>query len=152
MKRLQIPEIDKSQDEKVRCYDSSESSSSNESNEGLDFEAYLNKLERLKVKRTRLTNPENEPVEIQKSKFQQEFLEGLKEIEKYDRLSKLNVEDAIAIYPEIIRNAARSVTAMPPTQVSVERLFSTLKIIKTDLRSSMKDDLAEAILILRTIL
>jgi hypothetical protein len=36
-----------------------------------------------------------------------------------------------------------TVTAMPPTQVSV---FSALKIIKSDLRASMKEDLAEAIL------
>jgi hypothetical protein len=35
---------------------------------------------------------------------------------------------------------------MPPTQVSVEQLFSALKIIKSDLRASMKEDLAEAIL------
>ena len=39
---------------------------------------------------------------------------------------------------------------MPPTQVSVERLFSALKIIKFDLRASMKEDLIEAILFLRT--
>jgi hypothetical protein len=39
------------------------------------------------------------------------------------------------------------VTAMPPTQVSV---FSALKIIKSVLRASMKEDLAEAILFPRT--
>jgi hypothetical protein len=43
-----------------------------------------------------------------------------------------------------------TVTAMPPTQVSVEQLFSALKIIKSDLRASMKEDLAEAILFPRT--
>jgi hypothetical protein len=42
------------------------------------------------------------------------------------------------------------VTAMPPTHISVEKLFSALKIIKSDLRASMKEDLAEAILFLRT--
>jgi hypothetical protein len=42
------------------------------------------------------------------------------------------------------------ITAMPPAQVSVEQLFSSLKIIKSDLRVSMKEDLAEAILFLRT--
>jgi len=38
----------------------------------------------------------------------------------------------------------------PPTQVSVERLFSGLKIIKSDLRASMKEDIADAVLFLKT--
>ena len=42
-----------------------------------------------------------------------------------------------------------AVTALPPTQVSVERLFSALRIIKSDLRVAMKEDLIEAILFLR---
>jgi hypothetical protein len=53
-------------------------------------------------------------------------------------------------YREIVRPAAMIVTAMPPTQVSVEQLFSALKMIKSDLRASMKEDLAEAILFPRT--
>ena len=86
-----------------------------------------------------------------KKKFQQEFYKALKEVEKYDRSSKLTVEEAILVYPEIVSDVARIVTAMPPTQVSVERLFSALKIIKPDLRASMKEDLPEAILFLRTL-
>ncbi|XP_023228539.1 uncharacterized protein LOC111628913 [Centruroides sculpturatus] len=123
LKKLPLPYIYESKDENKNneCNDNSESSSPKKE---LDFEAYLDSLERLKVKRR----------------------------QKYDRLSKLNVEEAISIYPEIIRDAARSVTAMPPTQVSVERLFSALKIIKANLRASMKEDLIEAILFLRTIL
>ena len=42
------------------------------------------------------------------------------------------------------------VTALPSTQVSVERLFSALRIIRLDLRTSMKEDLLEAKLFLRT--
>ena len=34
---------------------------------------------------------------------------------------------------------------MSPTQVSVERLFSALKIIKSDLRASTKEDLIEVV-------
>ena len=56
----------------------------------------------------------------------------------------------IDMYPEMVREVARVVTALPPTQVSVERLFSALKIIRSDLRTSMKEDLTEAILFLRT--
>ena len=66
------------------------------------------------------------------------------EIEKYDRKSKLSLEQLIQGYPEIIREVASTVIAIPPTQVSVERLFSVLKIIKSDLRASMKEDIAEA--------
>jgi len=40
--------------------------------------------------------------------------------------------------------------ALPPTQVSVERLFSAMKILVTDLRSKMKDDIVEAILFLKS--
>ena len=42
------------------------------------------------------------------------------------------------------------VTALPPTQVSVERLFSALRFIKSDSKPSMKEDIIEAILFLRT--
>jgi len=40
--------------------------------------------------------------------------------------------------------------ALPPTQVTVERLFSAMKILLTDLRSKMKDDIVEAILFLKS--
>jgi len=40
--------------------------------------------------------------------------------------------------------------ALPPTQVSVKRLFSAMKILLTDLRSKMKDDIVEAILFLKS--
>ncbi len=41
---------------------------------------------------------------------------------------------------------------MPITQVSVERQFSSLKIIESDLRSSLKEDLIDAILFLKCML
>jgi len=67
-----------------------------------------------------------------------------------DRASKVNVMDAIAQYPTILQKVSFTVTALPPTQVTVERLFSVLRIIRSDLRASMKEDLLEAILFLRT--
>ena len=39
---------------------------------------------------------------------------------------------------------------MPPTHVSIEKLFFALKIIKSDLRALMKKDLIEAVLFLIT--
>ena len=58
--------------------------------------------------------------------------------------------EAIPLYPKIIKKVAYAVITLPTTQVSIERLFSTLRIIRSDLRVSMKDDLTEAILFLRT--
>jgi hypothetical protein len=65
-------------------------------------------------------------------KFKQDFFDGLKEVEEYDRSSKLTILEVIPAYPEIVKPAAMIVTAMPPTQVSVEQLFSALKIIISD--------------------
>ena len=41
-------------------------------------------------------------------------------------------------------------TALPPTQVSVERLFSALKIIKSDHRNRLGEKILNAILFLRS--
>ena len=38
---------------------------------------------------------------------------------------------------------------MPVTQVSVERLFSALKLLKSDLRNKLKDDIIGDVLLLR---
>ena len=72
----------------------------------IDFEAYLENVK--KVKRRRLINRETKLAEIENINSEQTFLIGLIEIEKNGRLSKLNVEEAISIYSEIIRDAARS--------------------------------------------
>ena len=53
-------------------------------------------------------------------------------MEKIDRTYNLNVEMAIQWYPEIIKDSALIVTALPPIQVSVERLFSALKNLNSD--------------------
>lgn len=86
-----------------------------------------------------------------REKFVQEFSETISiKIEKIDRHSKLKVLDAIQEYPEIVRETALVLTALPPTQVSVERLFSALKLLKSDLRTNLKEDVLEAMLFLRT--
>ena len=69
-------------------------------------------------------------------------LETLKESRKV--LKKLS--DLISKYPDVLKDAARLLRAMPPTQVSVERLFSALKIFKSDLRSCLKADILNALL------
>ena len=71
-------------------------------------------------------------------------------MEKIDRSSKLSVLQAIERYSQIVQKVAYTVTALPPTQVSVERLFSALRLIRSDLRASTKEDLIVAILFLRS--
>ena len=48
-----------------------------------------------------------------------------------------------------IKEVARLLQAMPPTQVSVERLFSALKLQKSDLRNRIKADALDALLLLK---
>ena len=80
--------------------------------------------------------------------FLTNFEKALTEIEKIDRSSKLDVMQALNNYLEIVKKVAYTVTALPSTQDSVERSFSALRIIRSDLRVSMKEDLIEAILFL----
>ena len=79
-----------------------------------------------------------------------DFNNALTDMENIDRSSKATVMDAISRYPAILQKVAYTVTALPATQVSVEKLFSALRIIRSDLKTSMKEDLLEAILFLRT--
>ncbi|KAM3934836.1 uncharacterized protein RB166_002224 [Leptodactylus fuscus] len=114
------------------------SSPSSSTEEEFNFEKYLDHKDR--AKRSRIEE-ESSTSKNTASTFQQNFSCALKEIEKFDRSSKITVQQAIPLYPDIVRDVARVVTALPPTQVSVERLFSALKIIRSDLRASMKEDL-----------
>ena len=53
-------------------------------------------------------------------------------------------------YPEPLKEVSLLLLAMPVTQVSVERLFSALKIYKSDRRNRLKDDILNSLLILKT--
>jgi hypothetical protein len=63
---------------------------------------------------------------------------------KKDLLTLIN-ED----YPEELKEVALLLCTMPVTQVSVERLFSALKIFKRDQRSRLKEDILNALLLLK---
>jgi hypothetical protein len=52
-------------------------------------------------------------------------------------------------YPEELKELALLLCTMPVTQVSVERLFSALKIFKRDERSRLKEDILNALLLLK---
>jgi bifunctional polynucleotide phosphatase/kinase len=63
---------------------------------------------------------------------------------KKDLLTLIN-ED----YPEELKEVALLLCTMPVTQVSVERLFSALKIFKRDRRNRLKEDILNALLLLK---
>ncbi len=65
--------------------------------------------------------------------------------------SKLPLRQLILTeYPDQLKEVALLLSALPPTQVSVERLFSSLKILKTELRNRLGEKLLSSMLFLRT--
>ena len=50
---------------------------------------------------------------------------------------------------EVLRDATRLLMAMLPTQMSVERLFSALKLYKADLWSHLKEEILSELLLLK---
>ena len=67
------------------------------------------------------------------------------------RKEKLDIHVAIdKFYPDAIKYVSHVLITHPPTQVSVERLFSSLKILKSDRRNRLKHDTIDDILFLKT--
>ena len=120
--------------------------SSASDSEDEDFEKHLDR--QAKRRKMQIENAADHSSPLQQ--FKTNFMNALTEMEMIDRASKVNAVDAIAQYPTILPKVSFTVTALPPTQVTVEQLFSALRIIRSDLRASMKEDLLEAILFLRT--
>ena len=52
-------------------------------------------------------------------------------------------------YSKSIKDVALLLAAMPVSQVSVERLFSALKLYKSDTRNRLKEDILNAMLVLK---
>lgn len=59
-------------------------------------------------------------------------------------------DQAVNEYPEILQDVTKLCFAMPPTQASVERVFSALKIFKTDLRNRLNSETLDAMLFLKS--
>ena len=113
-----------------------------------EYEKFLDEKDRAK-KRQRFEEEKAENFPYKISKFRYAFYTALTKAETFDRSSKLTVDKAIPLYLKIVQEAAIAVTALSPSQVSVERLFSAFRIIKTDLRGKLKKDLVDSILFLR---
>ena len=73
----------------------------------------------------------------------------LTEIEEIARIKDCsNVFEVISKHPKNIQGLLRDISSLPVTQVTAERLFSSLKFIKNDLRSSLKDGVIDNTLFL----
>ncbi|GLV40086.1 hypothetical protein CBL_02971 [Carabus blaptoides fortunei] len=95
--------------------------SSSNSNGSNDFEKHLDNKDKSKRRRLIEETEQNRNRKVTPiAKFNQEFMEAFQNIAKIDRKSKLDVNSAISKYPKIVQDVASIVTALPPTQVSVE--------------------------------
>lgn len=86
----------------------------------------------------------------QEVNFQDEFKKNCYHIEKLGRIKSSNVFEGLQKYPSSFQLPCQIVSSMPVSQVSVERLFSSLKLVMSDLRFALKDDLLSSILFYRS--
>ena len=83
------------------------------------------------------------------AQIKQKVTSSIKKMERLGRLKADSVWKIIDTLDEPLLTTAKILRAMPVTQVSVERLFSSMKFIPSDHRASIKQDLLDAILFLR---
>ena len=69
--------------------------------------------------------------------------------ERRRELKRLSDPVGLLDFLEVLRDATRLLMAMLPTQVSVERLFSALKLYKADLWSHLMEDILSDLLLLK---
>ena len=78
------------------------------------------------------------------------FAEALVDIERLGKLKLPNVWDIISKYLLVAQPVSRIISCLPCTQVSVERMFSHLKLVLRENRLRMGNELTDAILLVRT--
>ena len=86
-----------------------------------EYEKFLDEKERAR-KRQRFEREKAENFPCKMSKFRLAFYSALTKVETFDWSSKLTIDKAIPLYPKIVQEAAITVTALPLSQVSVERV------------------------------
>ena len=108
------------------------------SSEADSFENYLKRIAQQKAKKRKVDShaTEIQPVNVKLTKFK-DFNRALAEIEKidYNSKSQISLQEIIKSYPEITRKVALTDIAIPPSQVSMESLFSVLNLMYIDLKS-----------------
>ena len=78
---------------------------------------------------------ENEKINDKLSPLQQfktNFISASHDMKMIDKTSKLSAITAISHYSAILQKVASTVATLPITQVNVERLFSSFRIIQLD--------------------
>ena len=82
-------------------------------------------------------------------KMKKAFNKNIKEMIEIGQLKGETVWDVNTGLKELLLTMAKILSSMPVTQVSVERLFFSIKFIMNDQRSLMTQELLEVILFLR---
>ena len=127
------------EDECIQSIDGSHASSSED-----EFEKELNLLEQRK--------PFGQAISSTLYANAQIKLKVTSSIEKMERLGRLQADSVwkiIGTLDEPLLTRAKIFGALPVIQVSVERLFSSMKFILSDHRASMKQDILDPVLFLR---
>jgi len=141
MKRLKNP----SNEERSESPDVVVITESQDSSKSDEFESYLDSLvDAAQPPDTSTASSASETLKLA------QLDAALAKCQNISRAKHSNVWDIIDEYPDIIKPVAIAVSCLPTTQVSVERLFSHLKLVLRENRSRMAVDLLEAILFLRT--
>ena len=78
------------------------------------------------------------------------FAETLVDVERLGRLKLPNVWDIISKYPLIVQPVSRIISCLSCTPVSVERMFSDLKLVLRENRARMGNELTDVIVFMRT--
>ena len=127
------------EDEYIQIIDGSHASSSED-----EFEKELDLLEQRKSPDLAISSTLYANAQIK-----QKVTSSIEKMERLGRLKADSVWEIIDTLNEPLLTTAKVLSAMPVTQVSVERLFSSMKFILNDHRANMKQDLLDAILFLR---
>ena len=107
-----------------------------------EFEVYLSSLD----ENIACSNAESADIE----RITSNFNDALSTVEKLGRIKSSSVWDIISQYPRLVQPVCRVISCLPSTQVSVEQMFSHLKLVLRENRASMGNDVTDAIVFLRT--
>ena len=123
--------------------DSSGSEAASESAESVsDFDAYLNSLHSTAAAEASATASAKSDVTA--------FAEAFVDVERLGRLKLPNFLGIISKNPLIVQPVSRIISCLQCTQVSVERMFSHLKLVLRENRARMGNELTDAIVFVRT--
>ena len=78
------------------------------------------------------------------------FAEALVDVELLGRLKLQNIWDIISKYPRIVQPVSRFISCLSCMQVSVERMFSHLKLVLCENRVRIGNELTDDIVFMRT--